>query len=1024
MNMKFLGDVLPPEGKYALFIKHKKRHEWFDTLTQLNNAVEAYSANGVRDVYFATASYKTSASREQANVRQLKALRLDVDAGEAKFAKHPDGAYETRNDAVAAVVQYSVASKLAPSYIVSSGEGLHIYYVLDEAVGPNIWGSLANRLKASVNEHGLAVDPTTTLDSARILRPIGSLHTSGAEVRVLKATGRTYTLDALDALLPQVEPIIQAPTAMSAEAARVNDEAVTYAGPPRDILKIVRSCAAINYIGRQRGNVQEPAWRSMLGVAKHCYNGRSAAHKMSCGHPDYSEEETDEKMDRWATGPTTCDQFEQHLGMCGDCQYKGKIKSPIVLGDMTPQEIEEKNPPMAAPEEIEPVPDVPEADSELRTALDEIREYMPEGFYIRKDRKRLALCTKETIMSANRAGIETAKEIEVVITHDLFWFSNWSESTSSEDNAEVTVCSYINGAIRRYEMDQSLLSEAKKFAGFLAGRSIILRSGGRPTNSALNYAKAQMLRIREDYMREKVTKRFGLRYDVTGNLSSAHGRYIIHHDGTVSSAALAAKVRDDGDNAYVVAPMPPSETGSWDENDVNTHVLPSAKEHVRFFQTHYGDPEFAKYQLAILLGLASPLMAFVKDPYVGGDLPPNGLSVTLYSGSSGIGKTTMASTVVAAYGRPSKLVRGGSDITSTLNARLATMEIAGSMPVVMDEVSMTSEENAKALISAAANGFGKIRVNVKGEQLPLNTWALVSLMTTNRPQRDMVGGDTQDAVGVQNRMLELDVDDTPRPTQESMLRFDADYAVLLREHVGALGFLIQYAMVRAGTPRIEKMIDRVRELPSIKEISSDTQGRFLWRGMMAAEAMVALLEASYDITLFDMGPVRKAFRDAFDAASEYIGKIERESAPAETLNQFLTDIRQETAVTHGWGRGGQDVIINRPGHKISARYVTNHRQVFVSKARLDEWLQEKRRAVRMTWLLIKKTGALVEQYRSDQKDCYVSRRDLLSGTAESTHTITRGFLVDMDKLSVLVGGDIRYDDGAERDKKPDDATLQ
>ena len=993
MNITFLEDVLPPEGRYALFLRKTKRHLWFNSVAELNAEVESRTASGERDVYFATASYNDDGGgRTQTSVRQLKALRLDIDAGEAKFAAHPDGAYATRDEALTELVQFSVKTKLIPSYIISSGEGLHVYYALKEAVGPNIWNVLASRLEELTRREGLKVDTTTTTDSARILRPLGSLHSSGASVYVIKATGKHYTPDSVTDLTP--EPT--RPVKSDSKAAAINDEASHFVGPPKDMLKIISRCAAVNAIAVVRGNVQEPAWRAMLGIAKHCFNGQKLAHMLSSGHPDYSYDETEDKMAAWQAGPATCSQFDKTMGKCGECQYNGKIKSPIILGEMTADEVREKMPEL----DEDPAPETDAEPSKTDGILDGLKKIMPEHFKIKRKDGKHTLIADIKVQKENEAGDLVELMVDVPITTDLFWVSNWSESSSSEDNSGATLCTFINGRIREYEMDMSIVADHKRLATFLAGRSVLLTPGTKASTLAAQYVWAHINRIKETNMREKITERFGLRYSSDGSFSCAHGRFIINRDGTVTTAALVSKLRSTGNTSYVVRSLPPKPEGAWTAQDVLDYVVPSAKWHAEFLKRHYGDPRFAKFQLAIMMGLASPMMAFVDDEYLGGDLPAIGLTVSLYSSGSGMGKTAAASMALAAYGDPVQLRRGGSDATSTLNARIQMMEAAGTMPVLLDEAGETTPKAAADLIKSVANGKPKIRLDGKGAPINGIPWALVNLMTTNRPQRELVALDAEQTDAVQNRMLELDVDDTPRIDRKAVMLFDREKADLIRNHAGSLGFLIHYAMVVAGPAWLVEAREKIKANSSVMA-AEQSSSRFQWRGMLAVEVVVQLLKG-YGIELFDMDLVRSTFDEAYEAAKEYTNKAAEQNEPAEMLARFLNDIRGETAVTNGWtsrNTGHMDVLLNRPGLKISARYAKSLNQTFVSKRRFDEWAAERRISARSSFAKIKQAGVLVQMHRSDIKDCFVTRRDPLSGMQEATGALVSGFTVDMDLLS-------------------------
>lgn len=329
----FLATVLPDQGYYCLFLLDGKRHEWADSVAGLAELVEKYKDR--QGIYFATASFKTTEGRTQANVLALKAFRFDIDAGEKKHSKDPEGTYPDQRTALAALVGFIKATTLIPSYIVSSGEGLHVYYCLDEVATPEEWVPVAAGLGRLAASHGLLVDTSVTTDTARVLRPLGTLHKNGSRVTLLRGDGRLFSIDSLRKAFP-AEPL--APTRKYDTS--INDEAISgFEGPPSSALKIAQHCGAVDEVAQAKGDVQEPFWRAMLGVVKHTVEGDELAHEWSMGYDGYDERETQRKLDAWATGPSTCAEFSKHAKACQSCPHRGNIKSPIVLGqtlDLSP----------------------------------------------------------------------------------------------------------------------------------------------------------------------------------------------------------------------------------------------------------------------------------------------------------------------------------------------------------------------------------------------------------------------------------------------------------------------------------------------------------------------------------------------------------------------------------------------------------------------------------------------------------------------------------------------------------------
>ena len=361
----FYQAVLPQSGHYCLFKLPSRDHIWAESIEELTQRVEEFGTEG--GVYFAVESFKTAENRTQANVLSLCALRLDVDAGADKFRRDPSGVYETRELALRAIMVFIKASGIEPSYIVSSGEGWHLYYCLTSDLTPEEWKPLSVALGKAAQGSGLLIDPTVTSDTARVLRPLGTTHKNGNLVTLTADTGARYEPATLALTLGAVPQAPQRKFDMS-----VNDDLdLTVKGPPKSIHKILQHCGAMKEINAVKGDVQEPFWRAMLGVVKFTVEGVEAAQMLSTGHQDYDEVSTERKFNAWATGPTTCAELGKHTNACMSCEYRGNVKSPILLGYLTAPEVKK------LPLEQQPVGGFSELEKRPRAAL---KQFLPDWF--------------------------------------------------------------------------------------------------------------------------------------------------------------------------------------------------------------------------------------------------------------------------------------------------------------------------------------------------------------------------------------------------------------------------------------------------------------------------------------------------------------------------------------------------------------------------------------------------------------------------------------------------------------------
>ena len=138
----------------------------------------AVNPSAMKDIWFCTstqsatgkskATGKIIAARHADMALKLKAIWLDVDVKEEK-------GYATAAEALDAVLAFVAAASLPmPSALVSSGGGLHVYWISDRALTTAEWRPYAAGLRAEAERLGLKCDYGLTTDAARILRVPGT----------------------------------------------------------------------------------------------------------------------------------------------------------------------------------------------------------------------------------------------------------------------------------------------------------------------------------------------------------------------------------------------------------------------------------------------------------------------------------------------------------------------------------------------------------------------------------------------------------------------------------------------------------------------------------------------------------------------------------------------------------------------------------------------------------------------------------------------------------------------------------
>lgn len=337
-TLDFLGRVLPSDGLYCVASfepgDDRPRHGYFDSVEKLTQVIQSLNGRG-QNTYYAISTFKEK-RRKQDFVDRTKVVAIDVDCGVAKNGKpkpFPDAQAGAK-----ALVEFVKACGLPMPMIVSSGNGLHVYWILTEAVDPNRWLPLAHAMKAACLHHNFTPDIGVTGDSARILRPIGCVNPHGGKTATLVRDAADVTYDQLWSVLSaytsgsSYEPPVQQGTGSKL----LDALAIKHEYAPTKPQKVIDSCQQVRWGVENQNDVNEPFWWKLMGIAAYCENPVETAIKWSEQYSLFDQTQTINKIENWkggADGPTHCEKFtlERPKG-CDGCKFKGKIKSPANLG--------------------------------------------------------------------------------------------------------------------------------------------------------------------------------------------------------------------------------------------------------------------------------------------------------------------------------------------------------------------------------------------------------------------------------------------------------------------------------------------------------------------------------------------------------------------------------------------------------------------------------------------------------------------------------------------------------------------
>jgi len=306
------------------------------TREEVDTQVEQFVADK-RNAFFAVAKFKTNADRKKDNVQSLKAFWLDIDCGPTKSEVNektgrPDG-YATQKEGLSALQGFCKLVGLPRPILVNSGRGIHVYWALTEEITREQWEPVATRLRELCFTHELHVDPAV-FEVARILRVPLTHNYKDNTPKPVTVISQSNPIDfnELRGILgveDKIEEVSWEATALSQPLFEA-----TYNSFQKIMLRSVEGngCPQLLSCYQERETLPEPRWFNALSVAKFCVDKDKAIHKLSADHPDYDAHAVEHKI-KHILGPHTCSEFDKcNPNGCKGCTFKGKIKSPIVLG--------------------------------------------------------------------------------------------------------------------------------------------------------------------------------------------------------------------------------------------------------------------------------------------------------------------------------------------------------------------------------------------------------------------------------------------------------------------------------------------------------------------------------------------------------------------------------------------------------------------------------------------------------------------------------------------------------------------
>ena len=795
-------DIAHDQGRIAIVIAtgSKMVHYWVDTAadaaTKQAQMPSVDTMLGAVGVYFSPATFTGDLGRKhgrtQDNATFIKSFWLDIDAGADKCSRTTI-AYPTQEDALIAIDAFYKAAGLPRPTLVSSGEGVHVYWELNTEMDAATWLKIAKRLAALGNQHGLLIDPTRTKDPASLMRVPNTQHKLGKISQVLYRADKVDTVEFCTAVHNNAPA---APVSKPRNLDTPTEYKPTFFKHIVEKTKAGSGCQQLANVMEVRGNVPEPLWRAALSVVNTCKyedteEGQAAwredIRSVSDGYPGFSMVEAEEKLEG-IRGPYTCEVWEStNPGGCAGCPFKGNTGTPVSLGRsalasawereavelasvvlptreqmatqaLTAHEMPVAQQPQAQAAPVFIAPHVPvEAAAETVTIDGHVCEVLARGVSgdagVYVEGQFAFFSEANDISDARFAQTHNPKQgitrfskekpagdappawkAAVLCDHTVrvvgSSLGDASNTTDLAGTGGALLCATTVAIKRVMPITHKHFSAGAKADGLTAALS-----GIGVQVSHTNYKAIQM------YISARVSARNAKGQTTTHARAmgwTPRGSFILGEtefspDGTAQIASLGG-----------LQPLCASlgTTGGTLE-EWNTMLADM-----------YGGTadDAGGYQFGILAGFGAPLHA------TGGDI---GGVIHLFTPESGAGKTTLQTAVAAIYGpivastgTPTVMMSSKDD---TVNARIHKLGILNSLPLMVDEVTTMRVEDVGNFIYSSTQGRAKDRMASDTNKLRDNSsiWGSYVVTSSNRRLSDMYSKVLSDTEGLAKRVWEI-----------------------------------------------------------------------------------------------------------------------------------------------------------------------------------------------------------------------------------------------------------------------------
>ena len=897
---EFLSKVLPDNGAYCvvgLKLDESPRQKFVGSIEEVNALAQELVADQ-RNAYFALASFTDpKEGRTAKNASLLKSFFIDIDCGTGK-------PYADQAEGMTALKAFVKVTKLPRPTIVSSGYGVHAYWILEEAIPTSEWKPLAEKLKALCAQHKLEADASVTADTARILRIPETLNFKNFDSPVpvtLTLDSPLVSISVIQDVLNTVEDDVFAGMIGKPFVPRQMD-AMTLAlmGNTNSRFKTILTkslegtgCPQIKYAYEEQETLPEPLWRGWLSIANACVDRDKAIHVMGSKHSGYNFQESLSKAQK-TKGPYTCSTYKRdNPSLCKGCPHT--FSSPIQLGKEFNEAKEEDN-------NVE----VPAQEEGEAPAIYKIPTY-PFPY------TRGAAGGIYTKMK-NEEGEE---EVVMVYPYDFYAVKRMNDPDRGES---VLLRLHLpKDGVKEFIMPLVDVLATDRFRDTIAKHGIAVMANKQKV--LMGYITRWVEELQASTQAELARKQFGWLPDDSGFI-----------------------LGDQEITATEVKYSPPTAT--------TIELVPMFKQKGDFHIwkdviNAYARQDMEAKAFAFFMGFGNTLLKFTNL---------KGYLLSLKSQGSGSGKTTVLHTIGSIYGHPEDSFMRVKD---TYNQKLQRIGTFQNIPILFDEMTNMDPKQKSDLAYDITEGRAKNRMQSQNnaERLNHTKWSTGLITTSNRSLRDDLLSIKAFPEGELMRMMELhifnDVNDDPAWARQHFSRLHTNYG-------HAIFPFMQYVV--GNLPEVIKFLGETQA--KIEIAAGITSQERYWSAMAAIALTGGIIAGRLGLHSIDHKPVMEYIIKHIKESRIQNKQMVAENS--DFLSGFIQRKFHEVLVINGNKdnkTGLETGPIREPRGALTARYEPDTKLLYVVAKEYRAECNKSQLNFDESLALHKKSGAFLGQKR-------------------------------------------------------------